>query len=37
MDAPTRAAGTYQRHEPEESLLHQVLAAHLETFLQEAR
>ena len=37
MDAaPIRAAGTYQRHAPEKSLLYQVLAAHLETFLQEA-
>jgi len=29
--------GTYQRHQPEHSLLYQVLAEHLETFLQQAR
>ena len=36
MDAVATAAGNYQRHAPEESLLYQVLAEHLETFLQEA-
>ena len=37
MDAaPIRAADTYQRNEPEESLLYQVLAKHLETFRQGA-
>ena len=36
MDAVSAtAAPVYQRHEPEESLLYQVLAEHLETFLQE--
>ena len=38
MDAvATRPAGKYERHEPEQGLLYQVLAEHLETFLQQAR
>ena len=37
MDAvSTHTAVTYQRHAPEQGLLYQVRAEHLETFLQEA-
>ena len=35
--AAAQLTGTYQRHEPENNLLYQVLAEHLETFLQQAR
>ena len=38
MDATcTQAAGAYQRHQPEGSLLYSVLAENLETFLQDTR
>jgi hypothetical protein len=38
METATRPlTGTYQRHQPEHSLLYQVLAEHLETFLQQVR
>jgi hypothetical protein len=37
MDAVSTHAATYQRHAPEQGVLYQVLAEHLETFLQEAR
>jgi hypothetical protein len=38
MDTATGPlTGTYQRHQPEHSLLYQVLAEHLETFLQQVR
>jgi len=38
MDAVvTQPASTYERHDPEHDLLYQVLAEHLETFLQQAR
>ena len=38
MDTATvPLTGTYQRHEPEHTLLYQVLAEPLETFLQQAR
>ena len=37
MDAVSTSSATYQRHTPEQDLLHQILSEHLETFLQECR
>jgi len=37
MDAVSTSSTTYQRHTPEQDLLHQILSEHLETFLQECR
>ena len=37
MPAVATPPAVYQRHEPEHDLLYQVLAEHLETFLQQAR